>query len=145
MGPLVLVWLLFLPNAPYIATDIVHMAGREGAMALFDLTIFGAAAAAGLTAFTITIGDVGRVVATNLGDRLGRTTVLVAIWLSAIGIYLGRALRWNSWDPFVKPIDCVHDLASHLADARILVMAIVLVVALGTALKASVTLGALMR
>jgi uncharacterized membrane protein len=93
-----LAWLLFLPNAPYLVTDLVHLDGRRDGIPSLDLVMLAAFAITGLLAFVATVRTMRATVALAFGRRAARAVVPVAVWSSAVGIYMGRVLRWNSWD-----------------------------------------------
>lgn len=97
-------WLLFLPNAPYIVTDYIHLQFHYGGAPLwFDALAITAYAATGLLLGFASI-YLMQAVAENL---LSRTTtwllVLATLGLSSVGIYLGRYQRLNSWDAIRHP------------------------------------------
>ncbi|HEV2712200.1 MAG TPA: DUF1361 domain-containing protein, partial [Gaiellaceae bacterium] len=46
--PLAAIWLLFLPNAPYLLTDFVHLGSRDDAPLWFDIVLFGSFAWTGM-------------------------------------------------------------------------------------------------
>jgi uncharacterized membrane protein len=103
-GPELLVlgalWLLFLPNAPYMLTDFVHL-GLEHR--LFDTMIIGAFA---LTSVALGFGSLllVQLVATRVaGAAVGWLVALGSLFLSSVGIYLGRVWRLNSWDVVQRP------------------------------------------
>jgi uncharacterized membrane protein len=50
------------------------------------------------------------------GTRYAWLFVFVALALSSVGVYLGRVLRWNSWDVFVRPGALLGELAGVLVD-----------------------------
>ena len=94
----VVAFVAFLPNAPYVVTDGIHLVRRlemnpswvrSGILVLgFSLFFL-----VGLEAYALCIQ--------NLRRYLGRTIVpleLAIHGLCAVGIYLGRVLRFNSWD-----------------------------------------------
>lgn len=102
--PLGFLWLLFLPNAPYMVTDLVHLIHiKENMPVHFDLLVNA------LSAFTALI--IGFVSLYMLHDMIKRSTHSVIGWLfslgvlllSSLGVFLGRFLRWNSWDVFSNP------------------------------------------
>lgn len=93
-------WLLFLPNAPYVLTDFVHLGEQHR---LFDTVIIGSFA---LTSLALGFGSlllVQLVVTRAAGAAVGWVVVLSSLFLSGIGIYLGRVQRLNSWDLVQRP------------------------------------------
>lgn len=95
-----LAWLLFLPNAPYVITDFVHLGERHR---LFDTVVIGSFA---LTSLALGFGSlllVQLVVTRAAGAALGWLMALAALFLSSVGIYLGRVWRLNSWDVVDRP------------------------------------------
>jgi uncharacterized membrane protein len=97
------IWLLFLPNAPYIITDFVHLTPRPGVPFWYDIALIASCAGTGLLLGYTSIADVQVVVARRYSALMGWLLVVVAVLLSGFGIYLGRFLRWNSWDTVTSP------------------------------------------
>jgi uncharacterized membrane protein len=110
-------WLLFLPNAPYLVTDFVHL-GRhsEGLWVWLDLATLTAGATAGALAGLLSLLLVQRTVSERLGPRFGWALVMVTLALASFGIYLGRVLRLNSWDLFARPRLLAGELGERLGD-----------------------------
>ncbi|MDQ6812750.1 MAG: DUF1361 domain-containing protein, partial [Bacteroidota bacterium] len=97
-------WLLFLPNAPYIVTDIFHFAARPPVPEWYDLLLVTAAAWNGLIIGIVSLLQVEAFLARCLSALVVNVMILVAIVSCAFGIYLGRFMRFNSWDVLTKPI-----------------------------------------
>jgi uncharacterized membrane protein len=97
------VWLLFLPNAPYLITDLVHLEPRPPVPYWFDIGLFAAFAGAGVLAAFSSFGDLQQVVSRRFGRWAGWTAVAVASFAAGFGIELGRMGRWNSWDVLTQP------------------------------------------
>jgi uncharacterized membrane protein len=131
------VWLAFLPNAPYLVTDLVHLRGRQDGLPVLDLAVFGAFAVTGLLLFVAAVHPVQRAARIRLGGRRVPGFVAACIWLSAIGIYLGRVLRWNSWDLALDPVGRTAGLVAHLDDPRNLAAALAFTLAVGIGLHAA--------
>ncbi len=104
-------WLVFLPNAPYIVTDLIHLPSSGGNPLWFDAMTYLAFAWTGLVLGLVSLLLVHRTVHRALGPVWGWVLVTGAVALCGVGIYLGRFLRWNSWDVVTNPGGLVTDLA----------------------------------
>jgi uncharacterized membrane protein len=93
-------WLLFLPNAPYMLTDFVHL-GTEHR--LFDTIVISSFALTALALGFVSLVLVQLVVTRAAGALLGWATVIGSLFAASFGIYLGRVLRFNSWDVVRRP------------------------------------------
>jgi len=100
-------WLLFLPNAPYVVTDLVHVARFEPPMWLPAALFIGAFGLVALALGLATLFDVHRVVRRRLGHGWGRAFALTVCLLCGLGVWMGRFLRWNSWDAIHSPLAVV--------------------------------------
>lgn len=109
-------WLLFLPNAPYIVTDFVHLRGDGGLLFWYDVILLFSAATTGLMLGFASLRDVQQVITTHRSSRVGWIAALSALLLSGFGIYLGRVLRFNSWDLLFEPMTLAGSLFEHLLD-----------------------------
>ena len=97
------VWLAFFPNAPYLVTDIIHLQHRPDAPFWFDLILFVAIAWTGCFLGLVSLFLMQEIVRRAAGSMVSWIFALAALGLSGFGIYLGRFLRWNSWDVFFAP------------------------------------------
>jgi uncharacterized membrane protein len=97
-------WLVFLPNAPYLVTDLVHMHGGASAQNAALLTL----ALTGLLIGIKAVQIVQRLIELHLGERAARRIVPIIAVLVAFGVYLGRVQRWNSWTVIEQPRAFVH-------------------------------------
>ncbi len=96
-------WLLFLPNAPYILTDILHLPRAPQAPAWYDLALLLSCSGTGLLMGYLSLIDVQGLVSKNFSPIMGWIFAVTTLLLSGFGIYLGRFLRWNSWDVITSP------------------------------------------
>lgn len=96
-------WLLFFPNAPYICTDLVHLTTRFFGGFWVDLAIILSCAFTGLVLGFVSLYLMHSVVTQRYGARWGWGFVVGVAGLSSFGIYLGRFLRFNSWDVVTQP------------------------------------------
>ena len=109
-------WLAFLPNAPYILTDFWHLAYRPPVPLWFDIGLLSLFALTGLFLGILSLRTMQRLVEVTLGWLVGWAFVLVSLGLCGLGIYLGRFLRWNSWDLVLNPRGVLADVAVRLAN-----------------------------
>lgn len=108
-------WLLFLPNAPYLVTDLVHLSPTSAAPTWYDLGMLFSFAFVGLALGLHSLHIMRGVVMGRYGPLAGWTFALAAAALSGLGIYIGRFLRWNSWELFLHPEQLLSDLLAALA------------------------------
>jgi uncharacterized membrane protein len=104
-------WFLFFPNAPYIVTDLVHLRETAPVPYWYDIICVMAFAQTGLFLGYLSLYLMQEVVRAWLGHWLGWLFALAMLGLSAFGVYLGRFLRWNSWDALVRPLETLRDAA----------------------------------
>jgi len=96
-------WLLLLPNAPYLVTDLVHLHERPPVPLTVDVLFFTAFALAGVGLGLVSLLSMEEEVRRRLGPRAGLALVLAVLPLCGWGVFLGRVQRWNSWDVLVRP------------------------------------------
>lgn len=116
--PLVaILWMLFFPNAPYILTDLQHLGNPKPDIPLwFDMLLLIWFAWTGLLLGVVSMFLMHDIVRRQFGRMFGWAFVLAAGVLSSLGIYIGRFLRWNSWDMIFSPLERLRDFmyyASH--------------------------------
>lgn len=114
MPPLLIVWLLFLPNAPYLLTDLIHLKPRSPVPFWYDNAMLGMFGFTGMLLGVRSLAHVHRIVERWLGRILGWVFAAQIALLCGLGIYLGRFLRWNSWDLAQEPGMMLSALAQRL-------------------------------
>ena len=123
--PLGALWLLFLPNAPYIVTDFKHLEPIAPVPMWFDVVVIAAPAWTGMLLGFLSLYLVQAVVRQVAGRGVGWIVAIGALGLSSFGVYLGRVLRWNSWDVLTDP-SLLAELVGVLVDPRAIAMTILL-------------------
>ena len=99
--PLGLGWLAFLPNSPYLVTDLVHLS--EGVELWRHVLQYGFAAWTGIMLGVVSMRLIHARVEREYGAVSGWAAVVVSIALCSIGVVVGRFQRWNSWDLMTQP------------------------------------------
>lgn len=110
-----LLWLLFLPNAPYIMTDFVHLPGMTFVW-WYEVGTLLAFAWSGCILGVASLHIMQGIVRARAGAAASWAFVLLSGALCGLGIYVGRFLRWNSWDVFTSPSALARQLLAILAD-----------------------------
>jgi uncharacterized membrane protein len=105
-------WLLFFPNAPYIFTDLVHLTTRYFPQFWIDLAVILQCAFIGLMLGFVSLYLMHSLVTQRYGQIVGWLFVAGVTGLSSFGIYLGRFLRFNSWDVVANPGKLYEGLSS---------------------------------
>jgi uncharacterized membrane protein len=138
LAPILCLWLIFLPNSCYLFTEPVHMLSavekhrlwpraRHEADAAIWLGLWTAVSlgyvSAGALCFALSIRPIH-----SLGRRAGLSPTVWAapfFLLMAVGVYLGRIVRYNSWDLFTRPHAVVRT-AAGLLDRPLLLTGLIL-------------------
>lgn len=98
-------WLLFLPNAPYILTDMLHLAQNRNTIVpvWYDVLMLVWFSWNGLVLGLVSMYLIQASLNRIFSPWVGWVFASASCVLSGFGIYLGRFLRWNSWDVLSNP------------------------------------------
>ena len=133
-----LVFFAFLPNAPYVLTDIIHFYSDIRTInsvwlnTLVVLPVYLLFIFAGFAAYVFSLINFGYYL-----QRIGKSdwilgAELVTHALCAVGIYLGRFLRFNSWDFITQPDALATSVLEDLLGKRpVVIIAITFVIIAG--------------
>ena len=107
------IWLLFFPNAPYVLTDLLHL--KAGMVPVwYDLLMLLSFAWTSLMLGFVSLADMQYLMTQRFNHSVGWVFVFLALFLGSFGIYLGRFLRWNSWDVMTQPKSLLKDIIEPL-------------------------------
>ncbi len=114
MMAVTLVWLLLLPNSFYMISDFIHIQDVVRNNVLYDAVMFTSfiftAALLGFSSLYMIHAELRK----RVSLRVSSTMVGCILFLCSFAIYLGRDLRWNSWDVFINPAGILFDVSDHL-------------------------------
>jgi len=109
-------WLVLLPNAPYILTDFVHLNTVAGIPFWFDALLITSCTICGFLFGLASMKNMHHILTVKFSNRSATLTMAITCCLTGFGVYLGRFLRYNSWDVLHKPIalsaDILHSLVA---------------------------------
>ncbi|WP_405293176.1 DUF1361 domain-containing protein [Algibacter sp. Ld11] len=107
-------WLLFLPNAPYILTDMWHLRYNHPHIFWLDILLISAFAFNGMMLFYFSISDMKNLLLKYLNNTKTNFIMASLFFICAFGVYLGRFLRYNSWEILSNPKSLFIDIINIL-------------------------------
>ncbi|HLO47193.1 MAG TPA: DUF1361 domain-containing protein [Kamptonema sp.] len=130
-----LAFIAFLPNAPYVLTDIIHLIDQiRWGYSVWVITLalipqYLVFMITGFEAYVLSVMNLGYYLRQQGLGKFILITELIVHALCAIGIYLGRFIRFNSWDIITNPDELVNTVMNDLIGKRpVLVMAVTFLV-----------------
>lgn len=111
-------WLGFLPNSFYVISDFVHLTEVPRVDIVMDVVMFGSFALNGLILGYISLFTIHTELRKRMRDRNAGIVVAGALLLSSFAIYIGRDLRWNTWDVLFNPASVLFDVSDRLLHPR---------------------------
>jgi uncharacterized membrane protein len=117
-------WLIFLPNAAYLITDIRHLldfcpAGSYVNICVdnaWEIMFFFVYGALGWVFFTIYLSKMRRFLADIFDSRVSKIIILAIVPVMSLGVLLGLMERFNSWDVFVHPLAIFQNLLMYITN-----------------------------
>lgn len=100
-------WILFIPNAPYIVTDLIHIGEIRAVPVLYDVILLFCSALIGMLLGVHSIFHVEQILKIKFSQKIASIVIFTTIFFISFGIYIGRFLRFNSWDVFENPISFI--------------------------------------
>ncbi|WP_281990103.1 DUF1361 domain-containing protein [Aquimarina aggregata] len=104
------IWLAFLPNAPYILTDLQHIRISTLQTIWFDVLLILSFAINGMIIGFVSLQMMQKLLQAQFSKLKTHIIINATLLLCGFGIYLGRVLRWNSWDILQNPLAILSDI-----------------------------------
>lgn len=108
------IWFFFYPNAPYLITDLVHLKTRLPVPRWYDLILMMSFAWTGVFLGVFSLYLMQEVVRSWRGRAASWFFALTMLALGALGVFIGRFWRWNSWEVFTRPLGLAMDTVKRL-------------------------------
>lgn len=125
---------VFLPNAPYVLTDSIHIIelSRQNypAWAIIIIVVpqYALFILLGFEAYIVSLSRIEQYLNSSANPQYSIAIKAIAHGLSVVGIYIGRFERFNSWDLLTKPGTVIITTTEDLLDLeKLLCMAIAFV------------------
>ena len=107
-------WLAFFPNGLYIVTDLIHLEIETDVPKWFDAVLLFSASVAGLMMAFISLYRVEEFLQKTVHKKLRSISIFAILFLASFGVYLGRFLRWNSWDIISNPFQLLLSIGHRI-------------------------------
>ena len=113
--PVLAVWLLFFPNAPYVLTDLMHLNEHNAHVPKWlDLLMLLSFAFVALWFGFQSLHIVQHWFVRKFSHATAWCVTLGSLGLSGFGVYLGRFDRWNSWDLVHRPVSLLSRITAYV-------------------------------
>lgn len=109
-----LAWLLFLPNSFYMVSDFIHLEDMPRSNVLFDSLTFTLFILNGLILGYTSLYLVQHELRKRVPAWQSASFAAIILLSCSFAIYLGRDLRWNSWDVLVNPAGIIFDISERI-------------------------------
>jgi uncharacterized membrane protein len=110
-----LLWIIFIPNSFYIITDLFHLPESNHVPLWFDLLLLLSFAWNGLVLGILSVRQMEKALQKKWNTQNEFVFLFPIMWLNALGVYIGRYLRFNSWDIITSPLRLLIDIIHLLA------------------------------
>ena len=107
-------WLAFFPNALYIVTDLIHLDQETTVPKWFDAVLLFSASVVGLMMAFISLHRVEKYLKSTVNKKMLQPLMVLILFLGSFGVYLGRFLRWNSWDIISNPFQLITSIGQRI-------------------------------
>lgn len=111
---LIISWLVFLPNTFYLTTDLIHLHNSGEVGILYDIVMMISFVLSGILLGFVSLINLHKLLARWQSGHRATGLLLLVMLLVSFAIYLGRYLRWNSWDIVANPGGLLYDTVDRL-------------------------------
>jgi uncharacterized membrane protein len=109
-----LLWLLFLPNSFYMISDFIHLQDVQRVDVLYDTIMLTSFIYTGVTLGFSSLYLIHLQFRRRFSRRASAGWVAFTLFISSAAMYVGRDLRWNSWDVLTNPGGLLFDISDRL-------------------------------
>ena len=107
------VWFIFFPNALYIVTDLIHLDLETNIPKWFDAVLLFTSSITGLIMAFVSLLRVEHFLSHHFRNSKVHAIMIGILFIGSFGVYLGRFLRWNSWDVISNPAGLLYSIAQR--------------------------------
>ncbi|HUD06409.1 MAG TPA: DUF1361 domain-containing protein [Candidatus Saccharimonadales bacterium] len=115
---LTLLWLALLPNSFYMISDLIHTQDVISYSLLYQVVVIFSFAFNALVAGYISLYLIHKALIKRFNYRYIHVFIALVLFACSFAIYLGRYLRWNSWDIIVNPGGLLFDVSDTIISPK---------------------------
>lgn len=105
-----LLWLFWVPNSFYIITDLFHLHQNPDVPHWYDLALYMSCAWNGLLMGLLSVRQMEKLWMVRFPKLRDWWFIAPVMFLNAWGVYIGRFLRFNTWDLIANPFQLLTDI-----------------------------------
>jgi uncharacterized membrane protein len=109
-----LLWLVFLPNSFYMISDFIHLQEVQRVDVLYDALMFTSFIYTGVALGFSSLYLVHLQLRRRLSAKASAGWIAGTLLICSTAVYVGRDLRWNSWDVLINPGGLLFDVSDRL-------------------------------
>jgi len=110
---LTVLWLGFLPNSFYLISDYIHLQDIVRIDILYDVVMFSSFIFNGVTLGFLSLLLIHRELRHRATPQVAGWIVTLILLACSYAIFLGRDLRWNTWDIIFNPAGILFDVSDR--------------------------------
>lgn len=110
------IWLFFIPNTWYVLTDFLHVYTTGEISQIYDIAMMSSLVICGFGLGFAGLYMVHMELLKRLASKTAHLVVAGVLLVSSFGIYLGRDLRWSTWDVVVNPGGIILNVSDRVID-----------------------------
>lgn len=111
---LFILWLLFFPNSLYIITDLFHLRNETAFPIWYDFILITSYAWTGMVMGFASLMNIRIFIKKLFPVNVTNLIMTALLFIGSFGIYIGRYLRWNSWDLLTHPLPLMSDINERM-------------------------------
>lgn len=107
-------WLIFLPNSFYMISDFIHLQDVQRVDIMYDTIMFTSFIYTGVTLGFSSLYLIHMQFRRRFSRRTAASWIAFTLLVSSVAVYVGRDLRWNSWDILTNPGGLLFDISDRV-------------------------------
>jgi uncharacterized membrane protein len=109
-----ILWLVFLPNSFYMISDFIHLQDVQRVDLIYDTVMMTSFIYTGVALGFSSLYLIHLQLRRRISRRAANLCIALTLLISSAAVYIGRDLRWNSWDILTNPGGLLFDISDRV-------------------------------